>query len=225
MNDKKLTHNDFLQRLDIRDVLLDAGYRQNRRFGLRLSSFIRTDSEGKRIRGDKFVITQQGKCCSQPPRQKEYNVVSFIKEHPTLFAEYHEGIDPNRLVNLVCSRLLNIPFEEYEVQTVPAKQDLRPFDITDYDLHRFNPQDHEMQEIFYPYFKNRGIDLGTQNAFHRHFCLATKHGADCAAYTCLAFPLTLPKEGGTVVGFEERERMRMDGGDSYKGKRDRKSVV
>lgn len=140
MNDKKLTHNDFLQRLDIRDVLLDAGYRQNRRFGLRLSSFIRTDSEGKRIRGDKFVITQQGKCCSQPPRQKEYNVVSFIKEHPTLFAEYHEGIDPNRLVNLVCSRLLNIPFEEYEVQTVPAKQDLRPFDITDYDLHRFNPQ-------------------------------------------------------------------------------------
>ena len=96
MNDKKLTHNDFLQRLDIRDVLLDAGYRQNRRFGLRLSSFIRTDSEGKRIRGDKFVITQHGKCCSQPPRQKEYNVVSFIKEHPTLFAEYHEGIDPNR---------------------------------------------------------------------------------------------------------------------------------
>ena len=110
MNDKKLTHNDFLQRLDIRDVLLDAGYRQNRRFGLRLSSFIRTDSEEKRIRGDKFVITQQGKCCCQPPRQKEYNVVSFIKEHPALFAEYYEGIDLNRLVNLVCSRLLNIPF-------------------------------------------------------------------------------------------------------------------
>ena len=101
MNDKKLTHNDFLQRLDIRDVLLDAGYRQNRRFGLRLSSFIRTDSEEKRIRGDKFVITQQGKCCCQPPRQKEYNVVSFIKEHPALFAEYYEGIDLNRLVNLV----------------------------------------------------------------------------------------------------------------------------
>lgn len=84
MNDKELTHDDFLQRLDIRDVLLDAGYRQNRRFGLRLSSFIRTDSEGKRIRGDKFVITQHGKCCCQPPRQKEYNVVSFIKEHPHL---------------------------------------------------------------------------------------------------------------------------------------------
>ena len=51
MNDKKLTHNDFLQRLDIRDVLLDAGYRQNRRFGLRLSSFIRTDSEEKAYPG------------------------------------------------------------------------------------------------------------------------------------------------------------------------------
>ena len=173
MNDKKLTHNDFLQRLDIRDVLLDAGYRQNDASDYaspRLSArTVRKSVSG----GDKFVITQQGKCCCQPPRQKEYNVVSFIKEHPALFAEYYEGIDLNRLVNLVCSRLLNIPFEEYEVQTVPVKQDLRPFDITDYDLHRFNPQDHEMQEIFYPYFKNRGIDLSTQNAFHRHFCLAT----------------------------------------------------
>ena len=61
MNDKELTYSDFLQRLDIRDVLLDAGYRQNRRFGLRLPSFVRTDSEGRRIRGDKFIITQQGK--------------------------------------------------------------------------------------------------------------------------------------------------------------------
>ena len=210
MNDKELTHDDFLQRLDIRDVLLDAGYRQNRRFGLRLSSFIRTDSEGKRIRGDKFVITQHGKCCCQPPRQKEYNVVSFIKEHPTLFAEYHEGIDPNRLVNLVCSRLLNIPVED--------KQNLRPFDIADYDLHPFDPQDRETQKTFYPYFKNRGIDLSTQNAFHRHFCLATKYGADGGAYTCLAFPLTLPKEGGTVVGFEERDCVRMDGSGSYQDK-------
>ena len=117
MNDKELTHDDFLQRLDIRDVLLDAGYRQNRRFGLRLSSFIRTDSEGKRIRGDKFVITQQGKCCSQPPRQKEYNVVSFIKEHPHLFAEYHEGINPDRLVELVCYRLLHYPIPEQETRT------------------------------------------------------------------------------------------------------------
>ena len=218
MNDKELTQDDFLQRLDIREVLLDAGYRQNRRFGLRLSSFIRTDCEGKRIRGDKFVITQQGKCCSQPPRQKEYNVVSFIKEHPTLFAEYHEGIDPNRLVNLVCSRLLDIPVKECEVQTVPAKQDLRPFDITDYDLHPFNPQDREMQKTFYLYFKNRGIDLSTQNAFHRHFCLATRHGADGTAYSCLAFPLTLPKNDGKVVGFEERDCVRIDGSENYQDK-------
>ena len=124
MNDKELTQDDFLQRIDIRDILLDAGYRQNRRFGLRLSSFIRTDNEGKRIRGDKFVITQHGKCCCQPPQQKEYNVVSFIKEHPTLFAEYYEGMDLNQLVDLVCSRLLNIPVEEeYEVPIVQPTGD------------------------------------------------------------------------------------------------------
>ena len=136
MNDKKLTHNDFLQRLDIRDVLLDAGYRQNRRFGLRLSSFIRTDSEGKRIRGDKFVITQHGKCCCQPPRQKEYNVVSFIKEHPHLFAEYHEGINPDRLVELVCYRLLHYPIPEQETRTGQPQRDTRPFDIADYNIQK-----------------------------------------------------------------------------------------
>ncbi|WP_443897938.1 toprim domain-containing protein [Paraprevotella clara] len=218
MKDKELTHDDFLQRLDIRDILLDAGYHQNRRFGLRLPSFIRRDSEGKRIRGDKFVITQQGKCCVQPPRQKEYNVVSFIKEHPTLFAEYREGIDPNRLVNLVCSRLLNIPVKECEVQTVSAKQDLRPFDIADYDLHKFDLQKREAQKRFYPYFKNRGIDLSTQYAFHRHFCLAAKYNKDGTIHTCLAFPLTLPKNGGTVVGFEERDCVRIDGSGSYQDK-------
>lgn len=156
MNDKELTHDDFLQRLDIRDVLLDAGYRQNRRFGLRLSSFIRTDSEGKRIRGDKFVITQHGKCCCQPPRQKEYNVVSFIKEHPHLFAEYHEGINPDRLVELVCYRLLHYPIPEQETRTGQPQRDTRPFDIADYNIQKFDPQDRGTQEKFAPYFEKRG---------------------------------------------------------------------
>ena len=218
MNDKKLTHNDFLQRLDIRDVLLDAGYRQNRRFGLRLSSFIRTDSEEKRIRGDKFVITQQGKCCCQPPRQKEYNVVSFIKEHPQLFAEYSAGMAPDRLVNLVCNRLLNHPIENREARIIRPARDIRPFDIGNYDLHRFDPQDRATQKKFYPYFKSRGIDLYTQYAFHRNFCLATKKRDDGLRYTNLAFPMTLPKDPEKTVGFEERGRARADGSSGYKGK-------
>ena len=213
MKDKELTYDDFLQRLDIRDVLLDAGYRRNRRFGLRLPSFIRTDSEGRRIRGDKFVITQQGKCCFQPPRGKEYDAVSFIREHPTLFAEYRDGIAPDRLVELVCCRLLNIPVREHGEQTAQPEA-VRPFDLTEYDLRRFDPQDRETQQEFYPYFRVRGIDLGTQQAFHRHFCLATKHGPDGAACTSLSFPLTRPKGDGTVVGFEERDGARMDGGGS-----------
>ena len=218
MNDKELTHDDFLQRLDIRDILLDAGYHQNRRFGLRLPSFIRRDSEGRRIRGDKFVITQQGKCCVQPPRQKEYNVVSFIKEHPTLFAEYREGVDPNRLVDLVCNRLLNNPITDRETRTIRPKRNVKPFDTADYDLHKFDLQDREARKRFYPYFKNRGIDLSTQYAFHRHFCLAAKYNKDGTIHTCLAFPLTLPKNGNTVVGFEERDCVRIDGSGSYQDK-------
>ena len=211
MENKELTHNDFLQMLDIRDVLLDAGYHQNQRFGLHLPSFIRMDSEGRRIRGDKFVITKQGKCCTQPPRQREYNVVSFIKEHPLLFAEYRKGMDLDGLVDLVCSRLLNGP-------VVQSRQDIHPFHIADYDLHKFDPRDRETQKKFHLYFKNRGIDHCTQYAFHRHFCLATKYDAEGTIHTCLAFPLTLPKDDGTVVGFEERDCVRIDGSSNYQDK-------
>lgn len=218
MRDGELTYDDFLQRLNIQDVLIDAGYHLNRRDGLRYPSYVRLDSEGRRIRGDKFIVTQQGKCCFRAQQQRVYNIISFIKEHPQLFAEYRVGISPDRLVNLVCNRLLNHPIAERETRIIQPKRDVKPFDISDYDLHKFNPQDRETQKKFYPYFKNRGIDLYTQYAFHRDFCLATKHRADGLSYTNLSFPLTLPKDTDKIAGFEERGRSRADGSGSYKGK-------
>lgn len=218
MRKGKLTYDDFLRSLNIQDVLIDAGYHLNPRDGLRYPSYVRLDSGGRRIRGDKFIVTQQGKCCFQAQQQKVYNIISFIKEHPQLFAEYRPGISPDRLVNLVCNRLLNHPIEERETRIIQPKRDVKPFDISDYDLHKFNPQDRETQKKFYPYFKHRGIDLYTQYAFHRDFCLATKHRADGLSYTNLAFPLTRPEDTSKIVGFEERGRSRADGSGSYKGK-------
>ena len=218
MRDGDLTYDDFLQRLNIQDVLIDAGYHLNRRDGLRYPSYVRLDSDGRRIRGDKFIVTQQGKCCFHAQQQKVYNIISFIKEHPHFFTEYHAGMSPDRLVNLVCNRLLNIPVTERKTRIVNPKRDVKPFDIADYDIHKFNPQNRETQKKFYPYFKSRGIDLYTQYAFHRHFYLATKHREDGATYTNLSFPLTLPKGDGAIVGLEERGRARMDGSGSYKGK-------
>lgn len=55
MRDGDLTYDDFLQRLNIQDVLIDAGYHLNRRDGLRYPSYVRLDSDGRRIRGDKFI--------------------------------------------------------------------------------------------------------------------------------------------------------------------------
>lgn len=218
MRNGDLTYDDFLQRLNIQDILIDAGYRLNRRDGLRYPSYVRTDSEGRRIRGDKFIVTANGQCCFQPPQQKLYNIISFIKEHPHLFAEYRAGISPDRLVNLVCCRLLNHPIEERSTRIIQPRRDIRPFNIDNYELHKFNPQDRETQKRFYPYFKNRGIDLYTQYAFHRYFFLATRHREDGTAYTNLSFPLIQPKEPDKTVGFEERGRPRMDGSGSYKGK-------
>ena len=204
MREGELTYNDFLSRLNIQDLLIDAGYHLNRRDGLRYPSYVRLDSDGRRIRNDKFIVTQQGKCCFKPQQQKSYNIISFIKEHPHFFAEYHAGISPDRLVNLVCNRLLNHPIAERETRIVRPKQDIKPFNIEDYDIHKFNLQDRATQKKFYPFFKHRGIDLYTQYAFHRDFCLATKHRADGTQYTNLSFPMTLPQSDGTVVGFEER---------------------
>ncbi len=85
MREGELTYDDFLRRLNIQDVLIDAGYHLNRRDGLRYPSYVRLDSEGRRIRNDKFIVTQQGKCCFKPQQQKSYNIISFIKEHPHFF--------------------------------------------------------------------------------------------------------------------------------------------
>mgnify|MGYP001531720523 CR=1 FL=1 len=104
MREGELTYDDFLQRLNIQEVLIDAGYHLNRRDGLRYPSYVRIDSDGRRIRGDKFIVTQQGKCCFQAQQQRVYNIISFIKEHPHFFSEYRVGMSLDRLVNLVCNR-------------------------------------------------------------------------------------------------------------------------
>ena len=243
MSGNGLTYDDFLNRLGIQDVLLDAGYHLNKRDGLRYPSYVRTDSDGRRVRGDKFIVTQNGKCCFQPPQQKVYNVISFIKEHPELFAENKSGVSADRLVNLVCNRLLNQPVEDMSARITEPRKDSKPFSLNDYDIHKFNPQDRETQKklaspslgctrkspnefeafrsfarAFYPYFKYRGIDLYTQYAFHRYFCLATKHRPDGLSFANLSFPLVLPKEPDKTVGFEERGRPKMDGSGGYKGK-------
>ena len=213
-----MTYDDFLRSLSIKDILVDAGYTLNKRDGLRYPSYVRYGSDGTRIRGDKFIITQNGNCCFRPPEQKLYNVISFIKAFPEKFTEFRGGMSSDHLVNLVCNRLMNNPivdnFSHHRNQTAEVK----PFSLDDYTLHLFNPQDRETQKKFYPYFKHRGIDLYTQYAFHKHIVLATKERPDGKSYTNLSFPLTLPSDKEhKIVGFEERGRPQSDG-TSYKGK-------
>ncbi len=87
----RLTYDDFLQRINIQDVLQDAGYQHYRKDGLKYPSYIRIGSDGRKVSGDKFLVNAGGWGCFQPPEQKVYNVISFIKEHPDLFKDYHPG--------------------------------------------------------------------------------------------------------------------------------------
>ncbi len=218
MREGELKYEDFLRRLTIQDILLDAGYHLNKRDGLRYPSYVRLDNDGRRIRGDKFIVTHNGQCCFQPPQQKLYNVISFIKEHPQLFSDYHAGMSTDRLVNLVCNRLLNQPVLDRSLHPMARWNLPKVFNIDDYEIHSFIHDDWESQKKFYPYFKNRGIDLQTQKAFAGHYFLATKERTDGKRYTNLSFPLSLAAwPNRDIVGMEERGRPNADGKAMYKG--------
>ncbi len=214
-----LSYDDFKTRIDIQDVLKDAGYHFYRRDGLRYPSYVRLDSNGSRVRGDKFIVTANGKCCFQPPQQKVYNVISFITEHPDFFQEYHVGINPHHLANLVCNRLLNYPIEQSMRNIIEPKHNVKPFDIKDYTVLKFKKHDMENIKKFYPFFKGRMIDINTQKAFSSSFMLATKQSSELKGryFKNLSFPLHIPGQTA-IVGFEERGKPRLDGTSGYKGK-------
>lgn len=211
----RLSYDDFKNRLSIQEVLVDAGYTHYKRDGLRYPSYVRLDSDGKRIPGDKFIVTANGLCCFQPPVQKNYNVISFIKEHPDLFSDYTPGMDKDRLVNLVCNRLLNEPVEDRETKIINTKQNQEPFDINKYQVTEFKGGKDGNFRQFYPYFAQRGIDLPTQSAFKYGFIIASMQGSNGKTYSNLSFPMHIPNKIG-IVGLEQRGLKQKDG-TSYKG--------
>lgn len=213
----QLNYEDFLNRISIQDVLRDAGYQLNRRDGLRYPSYIKIDSNGRKIQGDKFIVTGNGKCCFQPPTQKNFNVIGFIKEHAQLFSEYHAGISQDRLVNLVCNRLLNNPIQEFSSVNIKREQRQSHFNLKEYDIQQFQLGNFESQKAFYPYFKYRGINLDTQRSFSNHFFIANRKSINGKSYSNLSFPFRKPSDLITIVGLEERSRANAEGKTFYKG--------
>ena len=164
------TFADYRSRLNIKDVLEDAGYTFYKRDGLRYPAYVRLGSDGKRISGDKYIVMPNKNCCFQPPTIKLYSVTSFIWEHPDLFKEYKNGMKESALVHKVCQRLLNIPVEHRSQDVHNPTVSSKPFDINDYKIDRFNPKDFESQKPFYAFFKSRGIDFATRCEIGRASC-------------------------------------------------------
>ena len=198
------TFADYRSRLNIKDVLEDAGYTFYKRDGLRYPAYVRLGSDGKRISGDKYIVMPNKNCCFQPPTIKLYSVTSFIWEHPDLFKEYKYGMKESALVHKVCQRLLNIPVEHRSQDVHNPTVNSKPFDINDYKIDRFNPKDFESQKPFYAFFKSRGIDFATRCAFHHSFFLASKTAKDGSTYKNLSFPMYIPGQPDKCVGLEER---------------------
>ena len=77
------TFADYRSRLNIKDVLEDAGYTFYKRDGLRYPAYVRLGSDGKRISGDKYIVMPNKNAVSSRTI-KLYSVTSFIWEHPDL---------------------------------------------------------------------------------------------------------------------------------------------
>ena len=110
------------------------------------------------------------------------------------------------------------PIDVRESRVAEPKRDAKPFNLSDYDILRFNPREKDTQRKHYPYFKERGINMGTQFAFYKHFFLATKRRNEGLSFANLAFPLSLPSKPDSIVGLEERGKPRREDGKAYKGK-------
>lgn len=154
MSDNDLTYQDYLDRINIQDVLVHAGYTLNRRDGLRYPSYVRHDSNGRRIHGDKFIVTNHGTSCFRPPEQKTYNLISLIKTFPSMFPEHVRCTNPDHLVNEVCRTLLNVPNEHRGIITGFQKE-AKPFNLNEYSIHAFRKYDFDSIKKFYPFFVTR----------------------------------------------------------------------
>ena len=205
----KLTYEDYKSRLSIQEVLQEAGYHLNRKDGLRYPSYVRLGSDGRRVSGDKFIVSGQGKCCFQPPERKNYNIISFIKEYPHLFADYRIGMSLDRLVNVVCHKLLNQPLEERQTRILDPIKERKPFDISKYEISN-DPK--QVARFMIP----RGISISTQKAFAPYMFISSKQRDDGKKYGNISFPLSIPNKS-EIVGLEVRGVPNKDGKSPFKG--------
>lgn len=206
-----LTYEDYKHRITMAEVLQDADYHFYRRDGLRYPSFVKLDSTGHRIRGDKFIVTGGGAFCFRPPERRVYNIISFIKSFPEMFADYRPGMSPDRLVNLVCRRLLNVPQEVRKSRIIQPVKERKPFRMEDYIIIKDTAR-------MMPYFKARGISEDTVKAFSACLCLAAYKGeSGKKGFTNLSFPTVIPGAEG-IVGLEQRGYPDKEGKSTYKGK-------
>lgn len=206
-----------MERVDMRSLLEDVGYVFNRRDGIKYPSYVRIGGDGRRVRGDKFIVMPDGKRCFQPPMQRVYNVISFIKDHCTLFADYKPGMKPDLLVNIVCNRILGNPVEQRKAFVGKPGPKAEPFTMDKMDVVRYDPADAANERRFAPFFDARGLGKETREAFREHFLIAVSAGWAGYKHTNLCFPMTKP--GGTdIVGLEQRGLPKANGQSGYKGK-------
>lgn len=214
-----MTFDDYIDRIKIQDVLSYAGYKLNRRDGIRYPSYVAVDDRGVRIRGDKFIVMPSSKTCFHPPQIGSYNIISLITNFSDKFPESANGLKGKQLVDAVCHNILCLPQDVKNENIIEPRKETPPFKLSDYLRRRFIRDDVGNNSKFLPYFESRGIDLRTQRAFADNILLATHASRNDKThfFTNLSFPMRVPGES-KIVGFEERGRPRLDGSSGYKGK-------
>lgn len=115
----------------------------------------------------------------------------------------------DRLVNVVCHRLLNQPLEERQTRVLDPVKERKPFTLLDYE---FDSHPWHVAKFLIA----RGIGKSTQEAFEPYMKISYKKREDGKQYGNLSFPLTIPGNK-TVVGMELRGFPNKEGKSSFKG--------
>ena len=103
----------------------------------------------------------------------------------------------DRLVNVVCHRLLNQPLEERQARVFNPVKEHKPFDLSEYEISR-------EQKDLARFMIARGIHKSTQEAFAPYMFVATKKREDGKRYGNIAFPLRKPDDLTKIIGLEVR---------------------
>ena len=71
MGKKEVRYNDLLEGVKIEEVVVEGGYELKKGDGLGYGWYVKVESDGEGVRGEKFIVRGNGKWCFEGGEEKK----------------------------------------------------------------------------------------------------------------------------------------------------------